>query len=68
MEAVANARLPDQFVVAVVDGIGWLRRRSDLQRIYDLRQEQRINGLYTLGQISYFKKDLEEALKVRYLI
>lgn len=68
VEAVANARLPEQFVVAIVDGIGWLRRRADLKRIYDLHQEGGIDGLYTLAQIDRFKADLEGAMRSRGLI
>jgi len=68
VEAVANARLPEQFVVAIVDGIGWLRRQADLKRIHDLYREGRIDGLYTLGQIDRFEADLAEALRSRGLI
>lgn len=68
VEAVANARLPEQFVVAIVDGIGWLRRQADLKRIHDLYQEGRIDGLYTLRQIDRFEADLEGALRSRGLI
>lgn len=67
VEAVVNARLPGQFVVAIVDGIGWLRRQADLKRIYDLNQDGRIDGLYTLGQIDRFEADLASALRSRNL-
>jgi hypothetical protein len=68
VEAVANARLPEQFVVAIVDGIGWLRRQADLKRIHDLYEGGRIDGLYTLGQIDRFAADLERAVRSRGLI
>ena len=68
VEAVANARLPEQFVVAIVDGIGWLRRQSDLKKIYDLYEGERIDGLYTLGQIDRFAADLEGTLRSKGLI
>lgn len=68
VEALANVRLPEQFVAVVVDGIGWLRRRSDLRKIYELRQSRRIDGLYTLGQIDSFEADLRGSLRLRGLI
>ena len=68
VEAVANARLPGQFVVAIVDGIGWLRRQADLRKIYDLYLGGRIDGLYTLEQIDRFGADLERAVRSRDLI
>jgi hypothetical protein len=68
VEAVANAQLPEQFVVAIVDGIGWLRRQADLKRIHDLYRDGRIDGLYTLGQIDRFEADLDAALRSRGLL
>lgn len=55
---MANVRLPTQFVLAVVDGIGWLRRGSDLARIVALREEGRIDGLYSIEQIDSFRADV----------
>lgn len=63
VEAVARIRLPEQFVVVIVDGIGWLRRRSDLKKIYELRRSGQIDGLYTLGQIDLFDSNLRKALE-----
>lgn len=58
IEQMANVRLPTQFVLAVVDGIGWLRRGSDLARIVALREEGRIDGLYSIEQIDSFRADV----------
>lgn len=61
IEEMAEKRLPSQYVMAVVDGIGWKSRRSDLRRIYELRATQRIDGLYTLSGLAQFRTDLVEA-------
>ena len=34
IEEMADVRLPRQFIMAVIDGIGWKSRQSDLRRIY----------------------------------
>lgn len=36
IEAIANVRQPRQFIMAVVDGIGWKSRKADLYRVYSL--------------------------------
>lgn len=36
MEEMADVRRPSQFVMAVIDGIGWLSRANDLRRIHAL--------------------------------
>ncbi|MDP8908561.1 MAG: hypothetical protein M3N47_05475 [Chloroflexota bacterium] len=56
MVAVKTAR---QFVFAVVDGQGWLRRQSDLRRIHNLWADRLIDGLFTKSQL----RDFEEALR-----
>ncbi len=63
IEEMAEKRLPSQYVMAVVDGIGWKSRRSDLRRIYELRATQRIDGLYTLTGLAQFRTDLEDAAR-----
>ncbi len=63
IEDMANVRLPTQFVMAAVDGIGWKSRAADLRRIYDLRHGDRIDGLYTLNTLGEFRADLEEAAR-----
>ncbi|HEX6748543.1 MAG TPA: hypothetical protein VF092_14695 [Longimicrobium sp.] len=59
--AMADARLPHQFVFAVIDGIGWKSRQSDLRRIYALWERRSIDGLYTLAHLDRFEQDLRSA-------
>jgi hypothetical protein len=63
VESMAEVRLPRQFIFAVVDGIGWLGRKSDLKRIYELWVNHRIDGVYTLTQLAEFRKDLAIAAR-----
>ncbi len=62
---MADVRLPTQFVLAVVDGIGWTGRRRDLERIHDLATSKRIDGLYTLAMLDVFIADIANAAKLR---
>ena len=61
IEEIAEKRLPSQYVMAAVDGIGWKSRAADLRRIYNLRATNQIDGLYTLQRLSAFRLDLEDA-------
>src|SRR5579872_2406154 len=61
IEEMANVRLPNQYVYAVVDGIGWKNRQADLKRIYDLWDRRSIDGLYTLAHLGRFEADLKAA-------
>ncbi len=63
IEEIASTRLPRQFVFAFVDGIGWLGRRSDLRRIFDLWANRAIDGLYSLSRIDAFRSDLSSAAR-----
>lgn len=60
MVVVKTAR---QFVFAVVDGQGWLRRQSDLRRIHKLWADRLIDGLFTQSQLAEFEAALQEAAK-----
>jgi hypothetical protein len=64
IEEMAEVRLPRQFTYAVIDGIGWKSRVSDLRRIYGLWERQQINGMYTLASLDRFRADLEEAARI----
>lgn len=68
IEEMASVRLPRQMICAVIDGIGWLSRRADLQRIYDLWDNDSIDGLYTLTSLDRFRDDVEAQAKIRGLI
>ena len=61
IEELADVRLPRQFVFAFIDGIGWKRREADLRRIYNLWENQYIDGIYTLVHLERFKEDLKNA-------
>lgn len=64
IEEMADVRLPSQYVFAVVDGIGWLSRKSDLRRIHGLWESGQINGLYTLASLGQLRDDLEDAARL----
>lgn len=61
IQSLAQNRWPKQFVFVIIDGIGWLNRKSDLKRVWDLKQTGQIDGLYTLSQMSAFEEALREA-------
>jgi len=61
--AMADVRLPQQFVFAVVDGIGWKSRQADLRRIYELWEQRSIDGLYTLAHLDRLEADLRDAAR-----
>lgn len=61
IEDMAEVRLPRQYVMAAIDGIGWLSRRNDLLRIYQLWDNDFINGMYTLAGLDTFENDLRDA-------
>lgn len=63
--AMANVRTPTQFVLAVVDGIGWHRRRADLERIYGLFERREIDGLYSLAMLDQLEADVDHAANLR---
>ncbi|MFF5178517.1 hypothetical protein ACFY2Q_10900 [Micromonospora sp. NPDC000316] len=65
---MAEVRRPRQFVMAVIDGIGWKSRAADLRRIYDLWASGQIDGMYTLATLDAFRADLESAARLRGLI
>lgn len=61
IEEMAAIRLPRQYVLAVVDGLGWLGRQADLRRICDLLEDHELDGLYTQATMEQFRLDLSEA-------
>lgn len=68
VEEMADVRKPSQFVMAVIDGIGWLSRANDLRRIHALLQSGQIDGMYTLTTLGDFRSDLEHAARLRGLL
>ncbi|NCL78249.1 hypothetical protein AIIKEEIJ_06225 [Rhodococcus sp. YH1] len=65
---MADVRLPRQFMIAVIDGIGWKSRQADLRRIHQLWVDQQIDGMYTLATLDRFRHDLEDAARLRRLL
>jgi hypothetical protein len=65
---MADVRTPRQYVLAVIDGIGWKSRGADLRRIYDLWASDQIDGMYTLADMSRFSLDLAQAARLRGLL
>ncbi len=63
IEEMAEIRLPRQYVMAVIDGIGWKSRASDLRKIYALWESRQIDGMYTLASLDRFRTDLTEAAR-----
>lgn len=63
IQSMVNARTPRQFIYVVIDGLGWLRRRADLKKIYHLWETRMIDGIYTLKRLNAFRNDLLDALK-----
>jgi len=68
IEEMADVRLARQFVMALIDGIGWKNRIADLRRIYTLWESHQIDGMYTLANIDLFRDDLEQAARLRGLL
>lgn len=67
IEQMAEIRRPDQYVYAVVDGIGWLRRRRDLERAHQLWVDRKIDGMYrqdTLGELAASLGDAAARLRL----
>jgi len=62
---MAEVRQSRQFIIAVIDGIGWKGRTQDIRRIYDLWATGQIDGMYTLGTLDQFRTDLEGAARLR---
>lgn len=68
IKAMAEVRQPRQYIMAVVDGIGWKSRMADLTRIYQLWESQQIDGLYTVATLEQFRDDLKKAARLRGLL
>ena len=68
IEEMAEVRLPRQVVLAVIDGIGWKSRQSDLRRIHQLSADRQIDGMYTLATLDTFRDDLAEFARLHRLV
>jgi hypothetical protein len=65
---MAQNRDAKQFAFAVVDGIGWLGRLSDLRKIHELLVKKSIHGLYSLARMPQFRADLKKAAQIHGLL
>jgi hypothetical protein len=63
IEQMVEVKTARQFIFAVVDGQGWVRRQGDLRRIHDLWARQLIDGMYTRGQLEDFRAALADACR-----
>jgi len=61
IEEMVEVRTPNQWVFAVVDGQGWLRRQADLRRIHRLWERDLIDGMFTRAQLDAFSRALHDA-------
>lgn len=68
VEDMGNVRRPHQFIIAIIDGIGWKSRRADLQRIHQLWVDRQIDGMYSLASFDAFREHLRKAARLRGLI
>lgn len=58
---MANVRRPDQYIFAVVDGVGWLGRMGDLSRLVQMLGRREIEGLFALAEFDVFRQALQHA-------
>lgn len=68
IEEMADVRMARQFVIAVIDGIGWKNRISDLRKIHQFWIDRQIDGMYTLATLDQFRDDVEDAAQLRKLL
>jgi hypothetical protein len=68
IQEMADVRQPRQYLIAIVDGIGWKSRIGDLRKIYNLWKTHQIDGMYTLATLASFRSDVEEAARLRGLL
>lgn len=60
---MVDVHRPHQYLMAVVDGIGWLGRMGDFRRMWEHFEQRRIEGLYTLSDLGQFRTDLRDAAR-----
>lgn len=65
IKEMAEVRQPRQFIMAVIDGIGWKNRVNDLRQIFNLWEREQIDGMYTLATLERFRDDLLDAARLR---
>jgi len=68
IEEMADVRESRQFAFAFLDGIGWLRRQSDLRRIVALWEQRKLDGVFNLSMLAAFRGELQDAARRRGLL
>jgi hypothetical protein len=61
VQEMADSRLPSQYVFAVIDGMGWHGRLSDLRKLHELAADRSIDGIYTRALLDAFSADVDAA-------
>jgi len=56
---IIDAKRPDTPFMLVTDGITWMRRLSDLNKLVQLQNSGQITRIYTTKMAAQFKEDLE---------
>lgn len=65
---MVTVRQTNQYLFAVVDGVGWLGRTGDLARLVRMLEERQIDGLFPLQEFGAFEHALRDAaVRVRLL-
>lgn len=65
IQEMAEVRKPVQFIGAVVDGMAWLSRKSDLRRLHAMWEDEAIDGLYTMSSMERFRADIAAQARLR---
>lgn len=58
---MADVRRPDQYIFAVVDGVGWRGRRGDLTRLVEMVRRREIDGMFPIAEFDEFRRALGDA-------
>lgn len=58
---MADVRRPDQYIFAVVDGVGWHGRMGDLTRLVAMVRGREVDGMFTLAEFNTFRAALRDA-------
>jgi hypothetical protein len=58
---MADVRRPDQYIFAIVDGVGWRGRMGDLGRLVEMVRNREIDGMFTLAEFDVFRSALRDA-------
>ncbi len=60
---MSEIRRPTQYVFAVFDGLGWLGRKADLNKVHKMWVDGKIDGLYSQASLDRLRVDLSVAAR-----